>query len=198
MGLGPLHTVSLAEARKRAADARLKALDGIDPIDDKRAKRARGRLEAAKAITFKESAEKYIEANRAGRKNANHADQRSATFNETKCGSLTFPAATAAINDLPVSITNTGLVLNVLEPLWTKTPESARRIRGRVEAVLDWAKLRGYRDGDHPARWRGSLDKTLSKRPKTRAHHDAIPYADLPAFMGELRAKAIPAARGHS
>jgi integrase len=195
MGLGPLHTISLAEARKRAAEARLKAHDGFDPIDDKRAMRAQKRLEVAKAITFRECADKYIEANRAGWKNAKHADQWASTFHETKRGSLTFPAATAAINDLPVSAIDTGLVLKVLEPIWAKTPESARRIRGRIESVLDWAKVRGYRDGENPSRWRGHLDKTLAKRSKARAHHDAIPYVELPAFMDELRSKKGEAAR---
>jgi integrase len=195
MGLGPLHTISLAEARKRAAEARLRAHDGIDPIDDKRARRAQGRLEAAKAITFGECADKYVEAHRAGWKNAKHADQWSATFKETKRGSLTFPPATDAINGLPVSAIDTGLVLKVLEPIWAKTPESARRIRGRIEAVLDWAKVRGYRDGENPARWRGHLDKTLAKRSRVRAHHDAIAYAELPAFMAELRGKDGASAR---
>jgi integrase len=195
MGLGPLHTISLAEARKRAAEARLKAHDGFDPIDDKRASRVQKRLEAAKAITFRECADKYIEANRAGWKNAKHADQWASTFHETKRGSLIFPAATAAINDLPVSAIDTGLVLKVLEPIWSKTPESARRIRGRIESVLDWAKVRGYRDGENPSRWRGHLDKTLAKRPKARAHHDAISYAEVPAFMDELRNKEGESAR---
>lgn len=189
MGLGPIHTVSLAEARKRAAEARLRVLDGVDPIEDKRAKRARAKLEAAKAITFKECADKYIEANRAGWKNEKHAAQWDAAFNETKRGKRIYPAATAAINDLSVSAIDTGLVLKALEPIWTKTPESASRIRGRIEAVLDWAKVRGYREGENPARWRGHLDKTLAKRPKARAHHDAVPYAEMPAFMAEVRAK---------
>jgi integrase len=108
---------------------------------------------------------------------------------------LTFPAATAAVNDLPVSTIDTGLVLKVLEPLWAKTPESARRIRGRIEAVLDWAKVRGYREGENPARWRGHLDKTLAKRPKVRAHHDAVPYGEMPAFAAEVTAKEGASAR---
>jgi integrase len=195
MGLGPIHTVSLAEARKRAAEARLKVLDGVDPIENKRAKRAHAKLEAAKAVAFKECADKYIEANRAGWKNAKHAAQWDATFNETKRGKRVYPAATAIINDLPVSAIDTGLVLKALEPIWAKTPESASRIRGRIEAVLDWAKVRGYREGDNPARWRGHLDKTLAKRPKMRAHHDAVPYAGLPAFMAELRARDGASAR---
>ena len=145
MGLGPLHTISLAEARKRAAEARLRVHDGIDPIDDHKAQRARKRLEAAKAMTFKACADRYIEANREGWKNSKHADQWFSTFNATARGSLKFPAATDAINELPVAAIDTGLVLKVLEPIWTKTPESASRIRGRIESVLDWAKVRGYR-----------------------------------------------------
>jgi hypothetical protein len=182
MGLGPLHTISLAEARKRAADARLKAHDGIDPIDEEKARRGRRRLEIAKAITFKECSDNYIETNRAGW-GGKHINQWVATFNETKRGSLRFPAATAAINDLPTAAIDTGLVLKVVEPLWSKTPETARRIRGRIEAVLDWAKVRGYREGENPARWRGHLDKTLAKRAKAQAHHDAVPYSEIAAFL---------------
>jgi len=194
MGLGAIHTVSLAEARKRAADARLKVHDGIDPIEDLKARRAQRRLEAAKTMTFKACADKFIEANRAGWKNDKHAAQWFASFNETKRGSRVYPAATAAINDLPVSAIDTGLVLKVLEPNWTKTPETASRVRGRIEAVLDWAKVRGYRDGENPARWRGHLDMTLPERPKA-THHDAVPYSEMPSFMAELRAKQVVSAR---
>jgi hypothetical protein len=137
MGLGGLHTVSLAEARKRAAGARLKVLDGIDPISEGQAKRAARRVEAAKAMTFKECADAYVKANRDGWKNDKHAAQWDATFNETRRGRRVYLAATAALNDLPVSAIDTGLVLKALEPIWTKTPESASRIRGRIEAVLD-------------------------------------------------------------
>jgi hypothetical protein len=144
-GLGPVHTISLAEARKRAADLRLKLLDGVDPIDERRAKCSQQKLEAAKAITFKECADAYIAANKAAWKNEKHAAQWAATFNQTKRGSRIYPAATEAINDLQVASIDTGLVLKVLEPLWTRTPETASRIRGRIEAVLDWAKVREYR-----------------------------------------------------
>ncbi len=197
MGLGALHTVSLAEARKRAADVRLKVLDGIDPIGDAEAKRAERRLQAAKTLTFKECAEAYVKANRGGWKNDKHAAQWDATFNETRRGKRVYPAATAAINDLPVSSIDTGLVLKALELIWTKTPESASRIRGRIEAVLDWAKVRGYRDGENPARWRGHLDKTLPQPTKIKAveHHDAVPYVEMGAFMTGLRDKKGVSAR---
>jgi integrase len=196
MGLGPIHTVSLAEARAEALKARQLARKGIDPIEAEKAKRRQEKLAAARTISFKECAHKYIEANRAGWKNDKHADQWFATFNETKRGTRVYPAATKAINDLPVSAIDTGLVLRVLEPIWKTTPESASRIRGRIESVLDWARVREYRDGENPARWRGHLDKTLPKRSKlSRGHHDAVAYTDMPDFMAELRQKAGVSAR---
>jgi integrase len=196
MGLGPLHTVSLKEARAEALEARKLVRRGIDPIEAEKAKRRQEKLEAAKAITFKECADRYIEANRAGWKNDKHAEQWVSTFNETRRGRLKFPAATDAINDLPVSAIDTGLVLKVLEPIWTKTPESASRIRGRIEAVLDWAKVRQYREGENPARWRDHLKQALPARSRLkRGHHDAVAYADMPAFMAALRAKDGVSAR---
>jgi integrase len=197
MGLGALHTVSLAEARKRAAAWRLKVHDGVDPIDERKVARGRHKVEMARAITFKGCAEKYIEANRAGWKNAKHTSQWVATFNETRRGKKVFPAATQAINDLPVSAINTGLVLKALEPTWATTPETASRCRSRIELVLDWAKVRGYRDGENPARWRGHLDKILPARAKVQRveHHPAIPYVEMPEFMSALRARDGVSAR---
>jgi len=110
---------------------------------------------------------------------------------------LIFPPVTEAINDLPVAAIDTGLVLKVLEPIWTTTPETASRIRGRIEAVLDWAKVRGYRDGENPARWRGHLKQALPARSRlTRGrHHDTVPYVEMPEFMTELRGRAGVSAR---
>jgi integrase len=188
--LGSARTVSLREARERAKGVRSKIFEGMDPIADRKAARGRAKLEAAKAMTFKECADKYIEANRPSWKNETHAAQWFASFNETKRGTLKFPAATEAINDLPIAAIDTALILKVLEPLWTKTPESASRIRGRIEAVLDWAKVRGYREGENPARWRDHLKQALPARSKlSRGHHDAVAYADMPDFMAELRGK---------
>jgi hypothetical protein len=196
MGLGPIHTVSLAEARAEALKARQLVRKGIDPIEAEMAKRRQEKVKAAKTVSFKECADRYIEANRAGWKSDKHADQWFATFNETKRGTLKFPAATAAINDLPISAIDTGLVLKVLEPIWTKTPESASRIRGRIERVLGWATVREYRSGDNPARWEGHLKETLPARAKlSRSHYDAIAYADMPLFMTELRGKEGLSAR---
>ena len=92
---------------------------------------------------------------------------------------------------------DTGLVLKVLEPIWTKKPETASRVRQRIENILDFAKVRGHRDGENPARWRGHLDKLLPAPSKVRAtvHHAALPYAELPAFLASLRAREAVAAR---
>jgi integrase len=197
MGLGPLHTVSLADARKRAEIARLKVLDGVDPIDDAEAKRAARKLEAARAMTFKDCADAYIKANRSGWKNDKHAAQWGATFNETKRGKRIFPSATAVLNDLPVSAIDTGLVRKVLEPIWYSTPETASRVRGRIERVLAWATVAGYRSGDNPARWAGHLKELLPTKTKVAAveHHNALPYRDLPGFMRELTAQDSVSAR---
>jgi integrase len=130
-------------------------------------------------MTFKQAADAYVEANRAAWKNAKHAKQWASTFRAT----------TAAINDLGVSAIDTGLVLSVLESIWTKKPETAVRVRGRIETVLDWAKVRGFRDGENPARWRGHLDHILPKKSRIASveHLEALPYRSMSAFMAELR-----------
>jgi integrase len=180
MGMGPLHTVTLAEARKRAGDHRLRRHDGIDPIEARRVERQQARLDAAKAITFKECADNYIKAHRAGWRNGKHAGQWEATL-------ATY--AEPVIGKLSVQSIDTALVLKVLEPIWTTKPETAGRVRGRIEVILDWAKVRGYRAGENPARWRGHLDKLLPARGKVRRveHHAALPYAELPGFLAALR-----------
>ena len=102
---------------------------------------------------------------------------------------------------LPVQAVDTGLVLKVLEPIWTAKPETASRVRGRIESILDFAKVRGYRDGENPARWRGHLDKLLPAHSKVRQveHHAALPYADLPRFLSSCASKrASPPARSNS
>jgi integrase len=204
MGLGPLHTVSLAEARKRAAEARLKLQDGIDPIaerdsarDARKAAAAEAKAAVARRKTFKECADAYIADNEVGWRNAKHAAQWNATFNETKRGQTRYPAITVPINDLPVSEIDTALVLKVLKPIWREKPETAKRVRGRIEQVLAAAKVEGYRTGENPARWRGHLDKLLPQPAKLAPvqHHKAIPYVELPAFMAELRGRPGISAR---
>jgi integrase len=188
MGMGPLHTVSLAEARKRAAEHRLRRHDGIDPIEARRAERLQARLDAAKAITFKECAEGYIKAHRAGWRNGKHAAQWEATL-----GTYAEPI----IGNLSVQAIDTTLVLKALEPIWTAKPETAGRVRGRIEVILDWAKVRGYRQGENPARWRGHLDKLLPARGKVRKveHHAALPYSKLLGFLIGLREQESISAR---
>ena len=188
MGLGPLALYGLQEARAKALDARRKRHEGIDPIEARRAERARQRLDAAKAVTFKQCAEAYINAHRAGWRNDKHAAQWGATLR---------PTLIPSIGALPVQAVDTGLVLKVLEPIWTTKPETASRVRGRIESILDFAKVRGYRDGENPARWRGHLDKLLPARSKVRQveHHAALPYAELPGFLVALREQEGIAAR---
>ena len=188
MGMGPLHTVNLAEARKRAGEHRLRRHDGIDPIEVRRAERLKARLEAAKTITFKECAAAYIKAHRAGWHNGKHAAQWETTL-------ATY--AEPIIGKLPVQAIDPALVLKVLEPIWATKPETAGRVRGRIEAVLDWAKARDYRTGENPARWRGHLDKLLPARGKVRKveHHAALPYGGLPGFLVALREQDGIAAR---
>jgi integrase len=188
MGLGPFPLYGLQEARAKALEARRKRHEGIDPIEARRAERVRRRLEAAKAITFRRCAEAYINAHRVGWRNGKHAGQWGATLSN-----YAYPI----IGALPVQAVDTALVLKVLEPIWATKPETASRVRGRLENVLDFAKVRGYRSDENPARWRGHLAKLLPARSKVRQvqHHSALPYSELSAFLGALREQEGMAAR---
>ncbi len=179
MGLGSIHTLSLAAAREKAQRSRALLLEGIDPIEAKHGERAAARAEAAKRITFRESAERYIAAHRAGWKNEKHGEQWRRTL-ET----YAFPV----VGSIAVADVSTAHVIKVLEPIWEAKTETASRVRGRMEAVLDWARARHFREGDNPARWRGHLDKLLPAKTKVRKvkHHDAMPYGELAGFMAEL------------
>lgn len=188
MGLGPLHTVALADARAAAADARKLLLQSIDPILARDAAKTEQALRRARAMTFADCAKAYIEAHRKGWKNAKHAAQWESTL-ETY--------ADAIIGKLPVQDVDTALVMKVLEPVWHVKPETASRVRGRIESILNWATTRGYRTGENPARWRGHLDNllpALKKRLRTK-HHPALPFADMGAFVMSLRAQEGVAAR---
>lgn len=188
MGLGPLHTVSLAEARQKAVDCRRLVLARVDPIEARDTEHAGKVLSAARSITFRQCAAVYIKAHRAGWKNAKHADQWTNTI-EAYCSPV--------IGSLPVQAVDTGLVLKVLEPIWTEKPETASRLRARIEKVLDWATVRTYRTGDNPARWRGHLDKLLPKLEKRKRvkHHPALPFDEMGKFMELLREQDGVAAR---
>lgn len=188
MGLGKYPEITLAEARTRAGEARkLKAL-GKDPLAERAAAQAAQIANAAKTVTFKEAAERYIEAHRAGWRNEKHVAQWSNTL-----AAYAYPI----IGPLSVDQVDTGLVMKILEPIWTQKTETASRLRGRIETILDWAKVRGYRDGENPARWRGHLDKLLPAKGKVKKeeHHPALPFDALAAFMQVLRAENGTAAR---
>ena len=188
MGLGPLDLVTLAEARDKALLCRKLLLDGIDPLEERRQKRMQALLAATATMTFRDCATRYIEAHARGWKNGKHRQQWRNTL-ET----YAYPV----VGDLPVAAIGTGLVMQIIEPLWTTKTETASRLRGRLESILDWATARNCRTGDNPARWRGHLDKLLPKRSKVApvSHHEALPYAELPAFMAKLRSQAGTAAQ---
>ena len=196
IGLGSYPEVSLAEAREKARELRKQVRDGIDPIEERKVTKVRAALEAAKSKTFEECANAYIEANRAGWKNEKHVQQWQNTL-----ATYAFPK----IGQLPVAAIDTGLVLSVLQQetgedkaqLWHAKTETASRLRGRLESILDWAAFRGYREGENPARWKGHLEHELPARSKVQKieHHAALPYAELGAFIVELRKREGLSAR---
>jgi integrase len=190
MGLGPADAIRLATARELARTARETVKLGGDPIKARRQQRMAAKLEAAKRITFGKCAEDYIATHKASWENKKHIWQWQSTFEGKN-------AATAAINDLPVAAIDTALVLNVLRPIWKKKPETASRIRGRIERVLAWATVSGYRQGENPARWRGHLAEMLPAKTKIHRvqHLKALPYSELPAFMAKLRERDSVSAR---
>lgn len=188
MGLGSASIVTLAEARDLAIEQKRVLQTGRDPITERKNARAAAKLEAARSITFQKAAEQYIAAHRAGWKNAKHAAQWTSTL-ET----YAYPV----IGDLPVAAIDTGLVLQVIEPIWETKTETASRVRSRIENILSWATVRGYRGGDNPARWRGHLEKSLPARSKVRKvkHHAALPYTEIGTFMASLSQREGIAAR---
>ncbi len=179
MSLGPYPELSLIEARaKHAAARKAVVVDKADPLAEKRAAKA---ASAAKAQpTFGEAAGAYLRAHEAGWKNPKHRAQ----------WMMTLTKYCEAIRDTPVDQVNAKAILRVLEPLWNKTPETASRLRARIEAVLASAQVAGHIDPDrpNPARWKGWLDQMLPKPKKlgARGHHAAMPYAELPAFIARL------------
>jgi integrase len=188
MGLGPTHTISLAEARDMAVECRKLRRDGIDPIEIRYARRQRVQLDAAKAMTFTECATRYIAAHKAGWRSP-----KSLAAWEGTLATFVDPV----FGQLPVQAIDTGLVTKALAPIWTTKPETAGRVRGRIETILDYATVNGWREGVNPARWRGHLDKALPNKAKVRAveHHPALPFAELPGFLEELRQENGVAAR---
>jgi integrase len=183
MGLGPLYTVGLAEAREMAREARLLVRQGKDPLDEKEAARAAARAVQAKRQTFAEAAEAYLQKNEDGWKNVLHRLQWRASLRDT---------ILPVLGRMGVDAIDTEAVLQVLEPIWTAKPETASRISGRIEKVLDFAG----RNNGNPARWKGHLEHKLTKRNKARTvkHLPALPYDEMGGFMVELRAiDSVPA-----
>jgi integrase len=180
MGLGPLHTVSLVEARALARDLRQQLLKNIDPLAEKQKARQTLEAERAKAITFKAVADLYMDAFSDGW-SRRHAEQWSSSLK-----AHVFPR----IGGMAVADVDTGAVMRCVEPIWKTRTTTASRVRSRIELILGFATARGWRTGDNPARWRGLIKNLL---PATKAlkpvveHHAAMNYTDLPAFMAELR-----------
>lgn len=180
MGLGSAATIGLAEAREKALQQRKLVAEGNDPIEAKRASKAALAASTAKAVTFKECAITYIASMKPGWKNAKHAAQWVSTL-ET----YAYPVLGA----VAVDAVDTHLVLKVIEPLWGKRAETASRLRGRIESILDYAKVRGMRSGENPARWKGHLDQILPARGAVSKveHHRSMPYEQIPDFWPRLQ-----------
>lgn len=178
-GFGSAETVTLAEARLAADEARRALAQGADPIDARREQKASQALERARAVTFGECCRRYIEAHSPAWRNAKHRAQWQSTLS-THC---------AALLPLPVSEIDKGLVLSALQTIWTSKTETATRVRQRIEAVLDWAEQAGLRTGSNPARWKGGLDKLLPAPAmlKNVEHLAALPYTEIGTFIAELR-----------
>jgi integrase len=180
IGLGGYPAVTLQQARDKAREVREKIARGIDPIAERKAARSALLASRAAVITFEEAARRCMEAKSPEWKNAKHAQQWSNTL-ET----YAFPS----LAKLHVRDIDTPHVLEVLKPIWTNKTETAKRLQGRIEAILDWATARKYRDGTNPARWKGNLDAMLPKPSKVakNGNHAALPFAEIAAFMKHLR-----------
>ncbi len=206
MGLGSLNTVSLAQARVAADSARRLRVQGVDPLEARSGKQVGLRPEALlptpsipeaaqliperamPALTFAAAVEAYIDGNRAAWRNEKHAKQWTSTLT-----TYAFPhMGTLALHEI-----ETKQVLAALQPIWVEKSETASRVRGRIEAILDWATAHGHRSGENPARWKGHLDMILPAKSKVApvTHHPALPFAEIRAFMKRLAAVNGTAAR---
>ncbi len=179
MGLGPYPTITLARAREKAMEARRLKVEGIDPIEARDAQKQATRAASAKQVTFRECAGRYIQAHRAAWKNEKHAAQWGSTL-ET----YAYPT----IGSLSVAGIETGHITQILEPIWTVKNETASRVRGRIESILDYAATHGWRSSENPARWKGHLENVLAARSKVgkTEHHPALPWKEIAAFVTAL------------
>ncbi|NDG54717.1 MAG: site-specific integrase [Betaproteobacteria bacterium] len=195
MGLGPLHSVTLAEARHKAANARRLLVEGINPLEERRRLHAQDAANRARTMSFAACSAQYIAAHRAAWKNAKHGEQWSSTLQ-----TYVHPV----IGKLPVGDIDTALIVKVLtqrdpkgNSFWEVKNETASRVRGRIEAILGWATTSGFRSGDNPARWKGNLENLLaniSKRSRVK-NHPSLPWQQVDAFMSSLDKREGIAAR---
>lgn len=179
MGLGSVRDISLADARQRAAECRRLLALGTDPIAERDGKRTRNQVEGQRSMTFDQCSQVYIAAHRDAWRSAKHAAQWENTLRQH---------ASPVIGELPVDQVELRHILLILEPIWRDRTETASRVRGRIESILDWATVRQLRRGDNPARWRGHLDQLLPMPSKVKKveHHTALPVVDMADFMRKL------------
>jgi integrase len=184
MGLGPADVIGLAEARDLARAARRLVILGTDPIDHRtatvEAERDAALREKASRMTFRQCAEAYMSAHLPKHRCDTHRHQWRHSLG----------LASGAFGDLPVGQIDTAMVTKFLEPIWRTIPNSAMRHRGSIENVLDWATVHKFRQGDNPARWSGHLEHVFAAKPKP-VHLEAMPYAEVPAFLAKLREHGI-------
>ena len=188
MGLGAYPEISIAAARKLAAKSREKLKEGIDPIERRKAERAAQRAAASKSLTFDACARQYIADHEAAWRNAKHRAQWTSTLRTY---------VSPVFGKLLVADVDGDLVMRALKSIWYTKPETASRLRGRIESVLDWARVNGYRSGENPARWKGNLDHLLPARSKVKrvTHLPALPYTEIGAFIADLRQRQDLTAR---
>lgn len=188
MGLGAYPSVSLAQARELARAARAQINSGLDPIEERAAAVRALAIERAKAITFAKACDMYIAAKEAEWRNLKHRQQWENTLSTY---------AHPVIGQLSVGDVGQGHILKILEPIWRIKTETATRLRSRIESVIDWAIVRGFRDGDNPARWRGHLDKLLPRPSKIAKakHQPAVAYKDMPQVIERLIKTAATSAQ---
>ena len=188
MGLGKASAFTLKEARRRAREQRQLLADHVDPIDHRRAERAKKAAAKASSITFAEAAQRYFDQHEGGWRNAKHRQQFINSLRD-----YAYPV----IGKMTVGEIDAKAVLRVIDPIWMSKTETASRVRGRIERILDWCTVRGHRLGDNPARWKGFLSEALPDRSQVTKvnHHAALPYRDVPGFMQQLRAREGVAAQ---
>lgn len=180
MGLGAINNISLAEARLNAINYQKILYEGKDPIQERKAQRIQNKNLTSPEQKFKNCAEQYINTHKSAWKNEKHIKQWKSIL-ET----YAFPI----IGETNVKLIDLNMVLKILEPIWNNKTETAKRLRGRIENILDWAKVKKFREGDNPARWKGNLDQLLAapSKIKNEIHFPCLPYNKLPEFISKLR-----------